>query len=122
MSKPKTIKIDDIEYVQKGSEVQLSDNLNGMKHAIIRTRSAGVFAGYIESKKDQTVVLLKARRIYQWAGAATLSQLSMEGTNQPKSCKFPQEVERVELFEVIEILDTTKKAKESLDSVPVWKV
>lgn len=122
MSKPKTIKIDDIEYVQRGSEIQLSDNLNGMKHAIIRTRSAGVFAGYIESKKDQTVVLLKARRIYQWAGAATLSQLAMEGTIQPKACKFPQEVERVELFEVIEIIDTTKKAKESLDSVAVWKV
>ena len=121
MSKPKTIKIDDIEYVQRGSEVQMSDNLNGLKHAIVRTRNAGVFSGFIESKKDQTVVLLKARRIYQWAGAATLSQLAMEGTSQPKSCKFPQEVERVELFEVIEILDTTKKAKESIDSVAVWK-
>jgi hypothetical protein len=122
MSKPKTIKIDDVEYVQKGAEQETAKQLNGLKYAIVRTRSAGVFAGYIESKRDQTVVVLNARRLWQWAGAATLSQLAMEGTSDARSCKFPQEVARIELFEVIEILDATQKAKDSIDSVKVWKV
>lgn len=122
MTKPKTIKIDDIEYVQKGMENATAIPLNGLKYAIIRTRSAGVFTGYIEAKKDQTVTLINARRLWQWAGAASLSQFAMEGTSDPKNCKFPQEVSRVELFEVIEILDATQKCKDSIDSVKVWKV
>lgn len=122
MSKPKTIKIDDIEYVQKGYENVNAAPLNGLKYVIVRTRSAGVFAGYVESKKDQVVTLINARRLWQWAGAASLSQMAMEGTSDPKNCKFPQEVSRVELYEVIEILDASQKCKDSIDSVKVWRV
>ncbi len=118
-----TIKINEVEYVRKDSLLAVkSPDLNGLKHCIIRTRSAGVFAGYIESQNGQEVTLVKARRLWQWAGAASLSQLSMEGSSDTKNCKFPQEVDRVKLFEVLEILDTTKKAKDSIDSVKIWKV
>lgn len=116
-----TIKINEVEYVRKDSLTQKAPDLNGLKHAIVRTYSAGVFAGYIESQSGQEVTMVNARRLWQWAGAASLSQLAMEGTSNPSSCKFPQEVDRVKLFQVIEILDTTKKAKESIDSVKVWK-
>lgn len=117
-----TIKINEVEYVRKDSlQGEKSPDLNGLKHAIVRTHSAGVFAGYIESQNGQEITLVKARRLWQWAGAASLSQLAMEGTSDPKSCKFPQEVDRVKLFQVIEILDTTKKAKDSIDSVKIWK-
>lgn len=91
------------------------------KYVIVRTYSAGVFAGELESRKGQEVVLLNARRIWYWAGAASLSQLAMEGTSMPKQCKFPCSVDRIELLQAIEILDVTPKAKASIAEVPVWQ-
>lgn len=90
------------------------------RYVIVRTYSAGVFAGELESRNGQEVVLRNARRIWYWSGAATLSQLAMEGTKDPANCKFPCEVDRVELLQAIEILDVTPEAKESIKGVPVW--
>lgn len=92
-----------------------------MKYVIVRTYSAGVFAGELESRNGREVILLNARRIWYWSGAATLSQLAMEGTKDPLNCKFPCEVSRVELLEAIEILDVTEEAKKSIKDVPIWK-
>ena len=91
------------------------------KYVIVRTYSAGVFAGEMVSRKGQEVVLANARRIWYWSGAASLSQLAMEGTTDPNNCKFPCEVKRVELLQAIEILDVTPDAEKSIKSVPVWK-
>ena len=91
------------------------------RYVIVRTYSAGVFAGELISRKGQEVVLTNARRIWYWKGAASLSQLAMEGTSCPSECKFPCEVDRVELFQVIEILYVTEKAKQSIKGVPIWK-
>ena len=90
-------------------------------YVIVRTYSAGVFAGYIESRKGQEVVMSKARRLWYWNGAASLSQLAIDGVSRPTDCKFPEEVDRVELLQAIEILSVTEKAKASIASVPVWK-
>ena len=35
-------------------------------------------------------------------------------------CKFPKEVGKIKLFEAIEILDCTEKARLSIKSVPEW--
>jgi len=91
------------------------------KYVIVRTYSAGVFAGTLVSRKGREVVLSNARRLWYWAGAASLSQLAMEGTSQPTACKFPVAVAKVELLEAVEILDTTKQAKASIEGVPVWR-
>lgn len=91
------------------------------KYVIVRTYSAGVFAGELESRKGQEVVMRNARRLWYWDGAASLSQLAMEGTSKPSSCKFPCEVDRVELLQAIEILDVTEKAKESIKAVKPWQ-
>lgn len=90
-------------------------------YVIVRTYSAGVFAGNIESKDGQEVVLLNARRIWYWAGAASLSQLATDGTSNPNACKFPCEVSRIELLNAIEILDVTPQAEKSIKSVAVWR-
>ena len=95
--------------------------MNKLKYVIVRTYSAGVFAGYLKSRTGQEVVLRQARRLWYWSGASSLSQLAMEGVKRPKDCKFPCEVDRVELLQVIEILDVTPQAKESIAMVPVWK-
>ena len=92
------------------------------KYVIVRTLSAGVFAGYLESRKGQEVVLKQARRLWYWQGAATLSQLAQSGTSKPKQCKFPAAVDRVELLQAIEILDVTPTAKRIIEQVPIWKV
>ena len=93
-----------------------------MKYVIVRTYSAGVFAGELESKNGQEVVLKNARRLWYWDGAASLSQLAMEGTSKPENCKFPCEVDRIELLQAIEILDVTNKARDSIKSVKIWTV
>jgi hypothetical protein len=120
MSKPTTIKIDDVEYVRKDLASTPAPTLEGKKYVIVRTYSAGVFAGYLDSRNGQEVVLLKARRLWQFF-AASLSELAQSGTPDVSKCKFPEEVDRVELLQAIEILDVTEKAKKSIDSVKVWK-
>jgi len=91
------------------------------EYVIVRTYSAGVFAGYIVSRNGREVVMRQARRLWYWKGASSLSQLAMEGVKYPNECKFPCEVDRIELLEVIEILSVTEQAKQSIASVPVWK-
>jgi len=91
------------------------------KYVIVRTYSAGVFAGYLESRKGQEVVLSKARRIYYWKGAASLSQLSIDGVSCPLECKFPAAVESVTLLQAIEILPVTEKARKNIAAVPIWE-
>ncbi len=92
-----------------------------LKYVIVRTFSAGVFAGELESRKGQEVVLRNARRIWYWAGAASLSQLAIDGTSKPGECKFPEAVNRVELLQAIEIRDVTPKARTSIEGVIPWK-
>lgn len=89
-------------------------------YKIIRTVNAGVFAGYVESSKGEEVTLTDARRLWYWKGAASLSQLAVDGVSCPGECKFPVEVPRVELTQVIEKLDVTEKAKASIASVKPW--
>lgn len=92
-----------------------------MKYVIVRTYSAGVFAGELVSRNGQEVVLKNARRLWRWAGAASLSQLAQTGTSKPNECKFPCTVDRVELLQAIEILDVTPAARASIEGVPEWK-
>jgi len=120
---PKTITIDGVEYIPKSEATSKKVPIKkGMKYVICRTYSAGVFAGYLESRNGQEVVLRNARRLWYWAGAASLSQLAEEGTKKPDECKFPQEVDTIELLQAIEILDVTEKAKESIAKVSNWKM
>ena len=91
-----------------------------LKYVIVRTYSAGVFAGNLVSRKGTEVVMSDARRLWYWAGAASLSELAMRGTSKPNDCKFPVAVSRVELTEAIEILDVTADAEANIKAVPVW--
>ena len=90
------------------------------KYVIVRTYSAGVFAGFVEKRDGREVTMTGARRLWYWDGAASLSELAMKGVSKPENCKFPCAVDRVELLEVIEILDCTAKAKKSIEDVPEW--
>ena len=91
------------------------------KYVIVRTYSAGVFAGNLQSREGQEVVLTDARRLWYWAGAASLSQLAVSGTSRPNDCKFPVAVPRIELLQAIEILDVSAEAEVSIKAVNEWR-
>lgn len=93
-----------------------ADDLNG-KYCIIRTYSAGVHAGYLESKDGKEVVLRNARRLWQWAGAFTLSEISIDGVSKPDECKFSAAVDKIILTEAIEIIPCSKKAERIIKGV-----
>lgn len=117
------IVINGVEYVRADSIPNVpAEPLDGMPYCMVRTYSAGVFAGYIESREGKEATLRNARRIWYWDGAASLSQLATDGTSKPKNCKFPCPVDRVTLTEVIEIIPITEKAKKSIEEVPVWQM
>ena len=91
------------------------------KYVIVRAVNAGCFAGELVSRDGDSVVLQSARRLWYWAGAASLSQLAVSGTSKPAACKFPVAVPSVTLTEAIEILDVTPEAQASIAAVPVWR-
>lgn len=91
------------------------------KYAIIRSAAAGVFAGTIIERRGDRVVLKNARRCWYWSGAATLSQLAIDGPQNPNDCKFPAEVPLIWIADVIEIIPATPAAKKAIAAVPVWK-
>jgi hypothetical protein len=91
------------------------------KYVIVRTYSAGCFAGTLERREGKEVEMKDARRLWYWNGAASLSQLAQSGTTSPNTCKFPEPVSAIVLTEAIEILAVTPKAQAIIESVPVWK-
>ena len=91
----KSLSINGIEYIPKDSVGnELAEKVDGMDYVIIRSYDAGCFAEYLKEKADdnRSITLLKARRLWYWDGAASLSQLAMEGVKKPENCKFPCEV------------------------------
>ncbi len=111
--------IDGCTYVRE-DKAQMAEKLDGMQYCIIRTYSAGVHAGYLADRDGEEVVLVNARRIYYWAGAATLSEMANEGVAKPDECKFPATVAKIILTNAIEIIPCTERARVSLQNVPVW--
>ena len=117
-----TMTVNGIEYVRADSVAKSvpATPVDGMPYVIVRTCSAGVFAGYLECRDGKEGAVVRARRLWRWAGAASLSQLAEDGTKDPGGCKFPCEVSRIELTEIIEVLRCTEKARASIAGVPVW--
>lgn len=96
------------------------------KKCIIRCARAGVFFGIV-TQKENTVAgvectIKNCRRIWSWDGAATLSQMAVDGVSKPEECLFSVVVPEMTVMDVIEIIPATEKAINSIEAVPVWKV
>lgn len=89
-------------------------------YKIVRSARAGVFFAKIAEENGQDFVLVDARRIWYWDGAASLSELAVAGVRHPDKCKFPVAVEKIRVFEVIEVLEVTETAAASIRSVKIW--
>jgi len=115
MKKFNEIEINGIKYAKKGQPKEIIDN-----YVIVRTRSADVFAGEIVKKEGIEITLRNVRRLWFWDGAATLSQLAMEGVKKPENCQFPCEVAQI-TSRWIEIIPCTQKAIDSIRGVAIWE-
>lgn len=90
------------------------------KKCIVRDDRAGVFFGEIVEESGRELLMKDVRRIWYWDGAASLSQLAMQGTNSKSSCKFPIIENEKKLFLTIEIIPCTDEAIASIEGVKVW--
>jgi hypothetical protein len=91
-------------------------------YVLIRTYSAGVFAGILKEREGKEVKLQKVRRLWYWDGAFTLSAVATSGVSRPENCKFACELEEIILTEAIEIIPCTKVAQESIRKVKDYVV
>lgn len=84
------------------------------KEVIIRTYSAGVWFGVLKQKAGNEVILVKARRMYEWWAkeSISLSGVARHGIKQEDS-KICGELASVWL-EAIEIIPVTGNAAESI--------
>lgn len=94
------------------------------KFYIIRSDRAGIFFGGIKSQTplgDKLMVeMTNTRRLWYWDGAASISQLAIDGTSNPEECKFTKSVDTITIMGVIEIIPCTAKAIRSINSVKEW--
>jgi hypothetical protein len=113
------VTINGVQYTRKDMAVQ-AEKMDGLPYVIVRTYSAGVFAGYLKERDGNEATILKARRLWYWSGASSLSQLAVDGVKNPGECKFPCEVSKIEVTEVIEVLQVTETARKNIAQVPIW--
>lgn len=74
---------------------------------MIRTMGAGVHFGTLEEKEGQSVRLSNARRLWQWAGALSLSEVAAKGVTISGS-KISVPVEEIILDTCIEVIKVSK--------------
>ncbi|MBE7053877.1 MAG: hypothetical protein E7391_06365 [Ruminococcaceae bacterium] len=67
------------------------------------------------------MTLENCRRLWYWDGAASISQLALEGTTNPSRCKFTVIVDHIIILDAIEIILCTDKSIRSIEGVAEWK-
>lgn len=92
------------------------------KKVIIRANRAGAFYGTLAAKQGDEVSITDCRRLWYWAGAASLSELAVSGVTKPRECKFSVTVPEITVLGVIEIIPCSETAISNIEAVPVWKV
>ena len=76
---------------------------------LIRTYSAGVHFGTLESRNGQEVHLKNARRLWSWSGALSLSEVASTGVNI-NSSKISVPVSDIILTQAIEIIPISENS------------
>ena len=92
------------------------------KKVIVRGEYSGVFFGTLIEKNGKEVTLENCRRIWYWEGAASISQLAVDGVKKPEQCKFTVSVNSIAILDAIEIIPCTETAIYSIEGVKEWKI
>ena len=83
------------------------------KAVIVRTYSAGVFFGYLQARSGKDVELTRARRIWFWTGANTLSEIALHGVGPGSKIAEPV---TVTLTEAIEVISCSKEGAANMEA------
>lgn len=89
------------------------------RYVVVRGQYSGAHAGELDVEDDRRVILLNSRRLWQWFGANTLSEVATLGVDS-KRCKFGAPV-RITILDPIEIIDATEQGRKSIEKAPEWK-
>lgn len=93
----------------------------GKTFCVVRTYSAGVFAGWYNIlTPGKEGVVEDAIRIWYWDGANSLSDLATKKSTKPKNCKFCIPVKEIYLKEIIEVIPATIEAQEFIVGLKKW--
>jgi len=89
---------------------------------IVRAHTAGVHAGYLESRTGDTVVLSQSIRLWRWCGAS-LSQVATTGPAKGDN-RFGVSVVKTEIVspQGFEIATCTDAAMKAIQAVKPWVV
>ncbi len=87
------------------------------KYCVIRTYSAGVHVGVVESHEGTEVRLTDARRIWSWKGANTLHEIALHGVG--KGSRVSEPVPDILLTEAIELIPASDEARANMSAI-VW--
>lgn len=104
------------------NEKYKEENIMENKYFIVRGDRSGVFFGKIAKREGREVEMTECRRLWYWDGAASLSQLALEGVKRPASCKFTMTVPEATILDAIELIPCSGKAVKSINGVRVWKM
>jgi len=121
MNKPQIVSIDGVDYV-RADKNPVAQEVDGMKYCVVRTYSAGVHIGYVAEfgvKHPQHAKLINSRRLHRWNGAASLSQVAMDGVDA--SSRIAMTVPELDLTDVIEVITCSEKSAEFFKGVKAWK-
>lgn len=106
---------------EKVSGSILDNRFIGRK-VMVRTYSAGVHFGELIQKSGQQAILKDSRRVHYWVKAASLSQLSQEGSGDLSECRIAMTIPEILLDRVIEVIPMSDKAIKNLYGAKEWKV
>ena len=92
------------------------------KKVIIRGINSGVFFGTLAEKNGSEVRLHDCRRLWYWEGAASISQIAVEGVKEPDACKFTVSVPDIIITDAVEIIACSDYAVDNISGVKEWKI
>ena len=98
----------------------LAESTDGLPCVIVGAGIGGIHYGFLKSKVGTEVVLVQARRVQYWEGAASISEMAARGVSKPSSCRFSMAVPSITLTQAAEIIPVTSVAQSNLNSIPVW--
>jgi len=103
--------------------------INGVKYqkieessdiVLVRTEIAGVHFGTLKARKGREATLTNARRLWEWRGACSLSQVAADGVDLAGS-KISVTVPEILVLGVIEVIPMSKKAATQMMGAEPWK-
>ena len=102
---------------------KIAYNAEKLKCVILRTDTAGCHIGFLKSctptNDHYDCELINTRRIWEWDGAFSLSDLAWQGSKNHSGCKFSITLPENRMM-AIEIISVTEDALVDIDKIPVW--